>query len=69
MSVGSCTFSAVVLAVSLSVGTRKVMIWSLPPCVAPGASTVTWAHADAVPTNTSPTVTPKTVPTRRSCDH
>ncbi len=36
VSVGSCTFSPVVLNVSLSVGTRKVMIWSPPPRVAPG---------------------------------
>ena len=37
VSVGSCSFSPVVLAVSLSVGTRKLIIWSLPPRVAPGA--------------------------------
>ena len=43
---GSCTFSPTV-ATGFSTGTRKVISWSLPPWVAPGAVTVTCAPAGA----------------------
>src|SRR6266516_4617037 len=45
VSVGNFTLSPVVLADSLSVGTRKMIVASLPPRVAPGAVTVTCAAA------------------------
>src|SRR4029077_12628972 len=62
VSVGNCTASPVVLAVSLSVGTRNVITTSLAPGAASDALTVTWAEAGPANQNTAPTTPMVTAP-------
>src|SRR4051794_2773747 len=68
VGVGNFTCTFTVDAVLLSFGTRKVITWSLPPDVDPGALTVTCADAAAAsrsPTVARPAATGPTTAIRR----